>query len=78
VSWNTDGMHGLWLIDYRYIQLQEEYIKDEQRYDVKYLNGTRLVADNLQELEERVGARTGGDQADPECTFGYWTIYGSH
>jgi 26S proteasome regulatory subunit T3 len=68
----------LWLNDCRYIKLQEEYIKDEQRYELNicFLHGTET--DTLQELEEGVGSGTRGDQANPECTFGDRAIYGSH
>jgi hypothetical protein len=38
---------GLWLMNYRYIQLQEEYIKDEQRYAINRTVGIGIGADDL-------------------------------
>jgi 26S proteasome regulatory subunit T3 len=37
----------LWLMGYRYIQLQEEYIKDEQRYAINRTVGIGIGADEL-------------------------------
>lgn len=63
----------------RYIQLQEEYIKDEQRSIFYTMSqATFLVLTVVQESEKRIGSRARGDQARPECSIGYRAIYGSH
>lgn len=62
----------------RYIQLQEEYIKDEQRF--AWLEQTlRLSETNpLQESKKRISTSTRRDQTYPKCTAGHWSIHGSH
>lgn len=63
----------------RYINLQEEYIKDEQRYDSYRVQSLHdLVLNKSQKSEERVGSSSGGDQANTKRTFGDRTIYGSY
>lgn len=69
-------------VEHRYIQLQEEYIKDEQRYAYWILlfnigsvaNYRRL----MQELEEGTGSGTRRDQAHTECAIGHRTVYGGN
>jgi hypothetical protein len=46
---------------YRYIQLQEEYIKDEQRYGSADLFGIMIDANIKQKLEERACTSARGD-----------------
>lgn len=75
----------------RYIQLQEEYIKDEQRFDsaprsYKSLHPScpqpELKADSSdstpQEFEARTSTSSGGDQANPERTPRHRPVYGGH
>jgi hypothetical protein len=59
----------------RYIKLQEEYIKDEQRYGFQHI-WHQTDANMPQESEERVGESARGDQTYSECTLGHWTVYG--
>jgi len=59
-----------------YINLQEEYIKDEQRFEPP-VSTIQLSLIGLKESQERTGARTGRDQADTKCSSRDWTVYGS-
>jgi hypothetical protein len=59
----------------RYIKLQEEYIKDEQRYGFQHI-WHQTKANMPQESEERTGESARGDQAYSECTIGHWAVYG--
>jgi hypothetical protein len=69
-------------VESRYIQLQEEYIKDEQRYASRILSLNCASMANhimpMQKLEEGAGAGTGRDQAHTECAVGHRTIYGGY
>jgi hypothetical protein len=62
----------------RYIKLQEEYIKDEQRYVNSDCAMMNLRADINQVSEARACQSTGGDQANTKCSSGYWPVYGSY
>ncbi len=64
-----------------YIQLQEEYIKDEQRYEshsaVVFLAALQLTSGH-KEFEAGTCAGPGGDQAYPKRTFGHRPVHGSY
>jgi hypothetical protein len=69
---------GLRLTDFRYIQLQEEYIKDEQRYGKRCSVEPGIGADIIQESQTRTSAGARRDQAYSECPLGYWPVHGGH
>jgi hypothetical protein len=69
-------------VESRYIQLQEEYIKDEQRYasligSLKFASMAKHLM-SMQKLEEGASASTGRDQAHTECAIGHRTVYGGY
>jgi len=62
-----------------YIQLQEEYIKDEQRYSsVNTEPGIPARLTRSQESEERTSPSTGRNQEDTKCAVSDWTVHGGY
>ncbi len=64
-----------------YIQLQEEYIKDEQRYEshsAVVLSCCSSADICHKEFEAGTCAGPGGDQAYPKRTFGHRPVHGSY